>query len=367
MKIWGSEIAMSDLYKFDKKKDEQVMIETDSGKRKKGQYIENLREGDVVNDMYAVKIKNAPRAYKRGTWFSLVVTDKTGEIDVKFWGGDNKDRVKRLYDSFKIGDVIQIRLGNVEIYEEKPQISINEASGGLRRCGTTEYDVSDFIRALDDEKIKSYFDFIKKTVKRIENKQLQDLLSLFFDDKKFVDDFNHSPSAITHHHNYVGGNLEHTVGVVRLCESVCEMYDSVDKDLVFVGAILHDVGKLKEYKAKAAIEKTDDGNFIGHIVMGDRWIREKINELRKKGIDFDDALENKLCHIILSHHGRYEYGSPRMPKTIEAMIVHAADLMDSQVKNFIQNIEEGRKTSDEDWMYIWDSDYGQKRPMYLGD
>ena len=358
---------MSELYKYDKKKDEQTMIETDMGKRIKEQYIENLREGDVVNDMYAVKIKNAPRAYKRGTWFSLVVTDKTGEIDVKFWGGDNKDRVKRLYDSFKIGDVIQIRLGNVEIYEEKPQISINENNGGLRRCGKTEYDVSDFIRALDDEKIKSLFDFVEKTIKNIENKSLQDLLALFFDDKKFVEDFKKSPSAITHHHNYVGGNIEHTVGVIRLCENICEMYEGVDKDLVIVGAILHDVGKLKEYEARAAIEKTNVGNFIGHIVMGEHWIREKINTLRKKGTDFDSDLENKLCHIILSHHGRYEYGSPRMPKTIEAMIVHAADLMDSQVKNFIQNIEEGRKTSDENWMYIWDSDYGQKRPMYLGD
>ena len=87
--------------------------------------------------------------------------------------------------------------------------------------------------------------------------------------------------------------------------------------------------------------------------------------LREKGKDFDKDLGDKLCHIMLSHHGRYEFGSPRMPKTIEAMVVHAADLMDSQVKNFIQIIEEGRKTTDDEWAYIWDSDMGQKRPMYL--
>jgi 3'-5' exoribonuclease len=101
--------------------------------------------------------------------------------------------------------------------------------------------------------------------------------------------------------------------------------------------------------------------------MGDRWIREKIYELRKKNKDFDKDLEDKLCHIILSHHGRYEYGSPRMPKTIEAMVIHQADMMDSQVKNFIQNIEEGRKKSEDDWAYIWDSDIGMKRSMYLGE
>ena len=358
---------MPDLYNYNKKKDEQIMIEADTGKRKKEQFIENLREGDVVNDLYAVKIKNPPKPYKRGTWFGLIVTDKTGEISIKFWGGENKDRVKRLYDSFKSGDVVQVRLGNVEIYEDKPQISINEASGGLRRCSPKEYDVTDFIRSLDEIKIKEFVESVKKDIAGIDNDQLKNLLNLFFLDSKFVDEYNHSPSAITHHHNYVGGNLEHTVGVIRLCKSICEMYDNIKRDLVIAGAILHDIGKLKEYETKAAIDKTPEGNFIGHIVMGDRWIREKIAELRKKGKDFDQDLEDKLCHIILSHHGRYEYGSPRLPQTIEASVIHAADMMDSQVKNFIQNIEEGRRTSEDEWAFIWDSDVGMKRLVYLGE
>ena len=358
---------MPDLYNYNKKKDEQTMIEADTGKRKKEQFVENLREGDVVNDLYAVKIKNPPRSYKRGTWFGIVATDKTGEINVKFWGGDNKDRVKRLYDSFKVGDVIQVRLGNVEIYEEKPQISINETTGGLRRCNPKEYDVRDFIPSLGDEKIKKFLDTIKKDISSIEDGQVKDLLNQFFNDPDFVKQYTSSPSAITHHHNYVGGNLEHSVGVVRLCKSICEMYDGINRDIVIAGAILHDIGKLKEYRAGAAIDKTDEGNFIGHIVMGDRWIREKIAELREKGKDFEQDLEDRLCHIILSHHGKYEFGSPRMPKTIEAAVIHAADMMDSQVKNFIQTIEDGRKTSDDDWAFIWDSDRGQKRPMYLGE
>jgi 3'-5' exoribonuclease len=145
------------------------------------------------------------------------------------------------------------------------------------------------------------------------------------------------------------------------------MYEVINKDLVVTGAILHDIGKLKEYETKAAVDKTDEGNFIGHIVMGDRWIREKITELKNSGKDFDKALEDLLCHIILSHHGRYESGSPRMPKTIAACVVHAADFMDYQVKNFIQNIEEGRKNSEDDWVYIWDSDVGQRRPFYIGE
>jgi len=358
---------MPDLYNYTKEKDEQTMIETDTGKRKKEQYIENLREGDIVNDFFAVKIKRAPRAYKRGTWFDLVVTDKTGEINAKFWGGDNKERVKRLYDSFKIGDVIQVRLGNVEIYEEKPQISINETTGGLRRCGKNEYDVNDFIPSLEKDNIKDLMEIIQEEINEISDNSLKALLKSFFDDKNFVKEFSTSPSAITHHHNYVGGNLEHTVGVVRLCKNICEMYPSINSDLAITGAILHDIGKLREYNATAAIDKTDIGNFIGHIVIGDRWIREKIKEIRKKGNEFDEVLENKLCHIILSHHGKYEFGSPRMPKIVEAAVVHQADMMDSQVKNFIQTIQEGKKSSDDSWGFIWDSDLGQKRLMYLGD
>lgn len=357
---------MSDIYRFDTKKDEQTLIKTDTGKRKKEQFIENLREGDVVNDFFAIKIKNAPRSYKRGTWFDIVVCDKTGEISIKYWGGDNKDRVKRLFDSFSIGDVVQIRTGMVELYEEKPQISINENTGGIRRCSPNEYDVSDFIAALDEEKIKELYAVLKQEIQQIKNQQLKNLFGIFFDDPSFVKHFTHSPSAISHHHNYIGGNLEHSVGVVRLCKNISEMYPEVNKDLLISGAILHDVGKLKEYEYSAAVDKTDEGNFIGHIVIGERWIREKIFQLRQQGSDFSKELEMHLCHIILSHHGRYEYGSPSLPKTVEACIVHQADLMDSQVKNFMQRLDDARKATEDDWAFVYDSDAGKKRPVFLG-
>jgi len=358
---------MTDIYNYDKKSDKQTMIKADTGKRSKEQFVENLREGDVVNDLFAVTMKNPPRSYKRGTWFSFVAIDKTGEVGVKFWGGDNRERVKRLYESFKVGDVVQIRLGNVETYDEKLQISINETNGGLRRCSPNEYIMSDFTKALEEERITELYEKIEKEIKTIENQQLKDLLNAFFNNNNFVKEFTHSPSAITHHHNYVGGNLEHTVGVLRLCNNICEMYPNINKDLLITGAILHDVGKLKEYETTAAIDKTDEGNFIGHIVIGDRWIREKIGELREKGKEFDQKLEDYLCHIILSHHGKYEFGSPRMPKTIEACIIHQADMMDSQVKNFMQRMEEGRTNTDEDWAFVWDADLGRKRVMYLGE
>jgi len=358
---------MGDIYHYDKKKEGQTLIKADTGKRNKEQFVENLREGDVVNDFFAVKIKNPPRGYKKGTWFDFIAADKTGEIFVKFWGGDNKDRVKRIYDSFSVGEVVQIRSGYLEIYEEKPQISVNESTGGIRRCSPDEYDVSDFVPALEEEKINELYVALKKEINNVNNESLKNLLKLFFDDSEFVNEYTHSPSAITHHHNYVGGNLEHSLGVLRLCKNICGMYPDMNEDLLICGAILHDVGKLKEYIINAAIDKTDDGHFIGHIVIGDRWVREKIADLRKNGKNFSEDLEKKLSHIILSHHGRYEWESPRMPMIIEACVLHYADLMDSQVKNYMQNLKDAKKLTEDDWAYVYDPDFGKKRPLFLGE
>jgi 3'-5' exoribonuclease len=358
---------MVDIYQYDKKKEEQTIIKTDTGKRKKEQYIENLRDGDAINDFFAVKLKKAQRVYKRGMFFEFLATDKTGEISVKYWGGENKDRVKRLYESFNTGDVVQVRTGMVENYEDRLQISVNENTGGVRKCAPNEYDVTDFLPALTEERIEELYDFVKKELKTIQNEPLKKLLASFFNDAELVKMYMHSPSAISRHHNYVGGNLEHTVGVVRLCQNISEMYPSVNKDLLLCGALLHDIGKLKEYTYAAAIDISDEGNFIGHIVIGEQWIREKIQELRSSGEKFPKELEQQLIHIILSHHGKYEWGSPKIPKLLEACIVHQADLMDSQVKNYIQMIEDAKKITDEDWIFVYDSDAGKKRAIFLGE
>ena len=356
---------MADIYSYDKKADEQLMIKTDSGKRRKEIFIEDLREGDTVNEAFSVKMKSAPRSYRKGTWFGFTVVDKTGEIPVRFWGGENKDRVKRLYESFSVGDVIKIRSGNVEIYNDKMQISINEKAGGLRRCNPDEYVTSDYLPALEEKEISTLYTQLKTYMDQITNEELQHLLQQFFQDDEFVQAFTHMPSAMTHHHNYIGGNLQHTLGVVRLCDNICKMYPNLNKDLVIAGAVLHDVGKLREYKTSTSIEKTGIGNFIGHIVIGDRWIREKIEHIRAEGYEFNRNLEMYLCHMILSHHGRYEFGSPRLPKLAEAVVLFQADLMDSQVKNHLQKVEEEKKHTEEDWAFVWDSDAGRKKAMYL--
>jgi len=356
---------MTDILSYDKKSNEQVMIRTDDGKRSKEQFIQDIKEGDVVNDMFSVKVKSTPRSYRKGTMFDFVAMDKSGEVAVKFWGGDNKERVKRLFNSFKAGDVVHIRQGNVETYNEKLQISINEKTGGVRRCADEEYEKSDFVPALSKSMINRLFKEVTSFIKEIENKDLQKLMDVFFKDPDFVFTYKHAPSAITHHHNYIGGNMQHCVGVARLCCNISQMYPGLNKDLLIVGALLHDLGKLKEYKATTSIQRTSDGNFIGHIVIGMQWIQEMIAKIRNEGNPFDEELEVFLSHLILSHHGRYEYGSPSVPKIAEAIVLFHADYMDSQVKNFLQKVDDERANTDEDWAYSWDGDMGMKRAIFL--
>jgi 3'-5' exoribonuclease len=145
------------------------------------------------------------------------------------------------------------------------------------------------------------------------------------------------------------------------------MYPKIKKDLLICGALLHDIGKLKEYTYAAAIDISDEGNFIGHIVIGEQWIREKIQEIKASGKEFPKELENQLIHLILSHHGKYEWGSPKIPKLVEGCILHQADLMDSQVKNYLQMIEDAKKLTDEDWTFIYDADAGKRRAIFLGE
>jgi len=356
---------MTDLFQYEKKAEEQTMIKAEGKKRKKIQFIDQLHEGESVNDLFSVKQKNPPRGYKKGTFFDILLTDKTGDINVKFWGGDNKERVKRLFDSFNTGDVVQIRAGSVERYNDKLQISINEKSGGLRRCNEQEYDTSDFVAALPEDEIKRLYKSLQTYIDAIENPQLSSLLKEFFDDEEFADDYIHTPSAMSHHHNLIGGNLQHSLGVVKLSYTISEYYSELDRDLLITGAILHDIGKIKSYQTTTTIGRTDIGNFIGHIVVGDRWIREKISDLRKKGVSFDETLEMKLCHMILSHHGRLEYGAPKLPAFPEAAALFQADLMDSQVKNFLQKIEEKREDSTENWSFMYDPDINGRKAVYL--
>ncbi|PKK86344.1 MAG: hypothetical protein CVT48_01565 [Thermoplasmata archaeon HGW-Thermoplasmata-1] len=335
----------------------------------KKQFIKELVSGDNVEDLFAVKTKNPPRDYAKGVFFEITLADKTGEISLKYWGGANKERLVRLYESFSEGDVIQVRGGKVSDYREKLEVSVNEQSGGLRRCSPGEYVMSDFTNSLPQERIDQLMREAAELVGTIRDSALKLLLDDLFSDRKFAENYRNYPSAFRMHHNYIGGNLEHSVSVAKLCIRIMDNYKSasttLDRDLVVAGALLHDIGKFSEYTYGIITETTDEGRLIGHLVSGEHFIADRIHRLRMAGGKIPESLDMRLRHIMLSHHGRHEWGSPKTPKIPEAVVIAYADNMDAKVKYAMQFVEENRD-AEGGWGQIFDSEQGKKKPFWVG-
>ncbi len=261
----------------------------------------------------------------------LKLSDKKGSISGNIW-----NNAKQLSEMFKEGDVVKIK-GIVINYKGQYQLTINK----IRTASDAEYDLSDFVSTTSkdiNELSEQLFSFIDN----ISNKQIKELLLSFFDDKEFFTRFAKAPAAKSWHHNYVGGLIEHTVSVAKICEFSSIMYP-VDKDLLIAGAILHDIGKVYEYGTAPVIEFTSPGRLLGHICIGDQMVSEKAKTID----DFSEEILMKLRHLILSHHGEYEKAAARLPQTIEAIVLHFADNLDAQTVGVKQILEASEKSESE--------------------
>jgi len=306
----------------------------------KAEFIQDLRGGVDTDSLYTVRLKGTLNKYKGkpGMWFSIVVGDKTGELPLKYWGR-TAESTKKLYGSLQVGDVLHI-LGQVKEYQGQLEIDVSEGLHQLTK--SKAYDLDDFIQKTDKnlDELKLSLD---KYIKSVKEPNLRKLLDSFFSDKEFYDQFCYMPAAMGNHHNYIGGLLEHTIGTIDICEHLAKFYPQLDRDLLITGAILHDIGKILEYSVTTAITITDSGHLRGHIAMGDQMLADKIKDIP----DFPETLTLKLSHMILSHHGELEWGSPKKPATAEAMALHMADNTDAKVRSFLQ-IEQ---TGEDPWVY----------------
>lgn len=303
------------------------------------QFIKGLVFEQKVESFFSVKYKHPPREYKNGFMFTVGLADRTGEIEVNYWGGRNRESIRGVYDSFKEDDVICVS-GIVGEFREKLKIDVNENFGSIRKCTPWEYNIEDFVpkTAEDVKKMASELNEIKNSIKE---KHLLELLELFFEDSEFSEEFIRAPAAMFIHHAYIGGLLEHTLHVARLCETMHKIYPQLNRDLMLCGAILHDIGKIREFRVTTNIKISEEGMLKGHIILGEGMVSEKIKTVK----GFPDNLGIKLCHIILSHHGSGEYGSPKEPQFPEAVAVYYADEYDSKVDQYVK-AKEGADTED---------------------
>ncbi|MBW6461660.1 MAG: HD domain-containing protein [DPANN group archaeon] len=317
----------------------------------KTQFIADISsDGKKVDSLFALKFKKPPVDYKsnkQGKWFEMRLADKTGEMSVKYWGTDEK-KTMDIYDSISKGCVVSIS-GIVQEYPKGSNnfsISVDSALDTLRVCNAEEYDIGDFV-ATTSKDTGSMMSEVMAILGTVKDKDLSGLINLFIEDTAFVDLFSKTPAAMEYHQNYVGGLLEHTLNVMKIADNVCGLYPELDRDLVVCGAFLHDIGKMRELELSGTlIDVSHEGMLIGHTVIGHDMVARKIAEIE----DFPQTLKLKLLHIILSHNGHKEYGSPKVPQLPEAVLVHHADDCDAQVDIFLRLKREAN--TEDSW--IWD-------------
>lgn len=286
---------------------------------KKTVYIENLKAGEKVSSAFLVAEKNLAYSQKGTPYLNLRLKDKTGEIDGKVW--DNADE----WDGqFNKGDIVQV-YGRTLSYKNNLQLSVLE----LKRLTDEEIDLADYF-PVAKQAADEMFAELMTYVETIHTPCLKRLLYAFFNDEKIRTLFKKAPAAKGFHHVYLGGLLEHTLSVTKLLDMTTQHYRDVNRELLLTGGLLHDIGKIYEFDYDRLVQYSDEGRLIGHIVIGVEMVNAKLALIE----DFPKTLAMELRHLILSHHGVLEFGSPKRPKTLEALIVHHIDDLDAKVNAF---------------------------------
>ena len=298
----------------------------------KEQFVSDLKEGERVLSFFLVKHKQFEyfRDRTRGQFLTLSLSDKTGQMLARVW-----EKAPELAETFEEGDVVKV-LGEVEEYLGRLQVIVAR----LRPAKEDEYELEDFLPHTERD-IEKMLATVRETIASVENPHLRTLLDKFFGDEEFVAAFSRAPAARRIHHAYLGGLLEHTVEVIALCQTVLTLYPQINRDLLLTGALLHDVGKTKEFTYQRDIDYSDEGRLLGHVVLSEQMISERMADIP----DFPPELALRLRHLVVSHHGRYEWGSPRRPKTLEACALHYIENLDAQVNRFAQIIAARRDTT----------------------
>ena len=285
-------------------------------------FIKDLTPGDRIADIYMCKHKLSATTKNGKEYYSVTLQDKTGTIDAKIWE-PNSDGIEEFDDT----DYIDV-FGEVTSFNGALQINVKRA----RKCHEGEYDPSLYL-PVSSKDIDVMYKELLGIIGTIENPYLKKLLEEFFiQDEAFITAFRKSSAAKTVHHSFIGGLLEHTLSVTKLCNFYCTAYPALNRDLLLTAAICHDIGKTKELSLYPVNDYTDEGQFLGHIVMGTEMVGEKI-----RGIEgFPVILKQELQHCILAHHGELEYGSPKKPAIIEAVALNLADNTDAKMETFTE-------------------------------
>jgi len=284
----------------------------------KSEYVSDLRPNQDVVTTLLVQAKEVRQKKSGDPYLSLSLVDKSGEIDAKMW-----DNVGEVMETFDRDDFIRVK-GRVQVYQNKPQLTIHK----LQRIDDAEIEFGDFFpaSARDPEEM---FAELRRMLSEIENPHIKALLDAVLDDPEIAARFKQAPAAKSVHHAFLGGLLEHVLSLLKLCRMTGDHYEFIDVDLLYAAAVLHDIGKIHELTYRRSFGYSDEGQLLGHITIGIRMVEDKLRDLP----DFPPRLRTLIEHMVLSHHGLMEFGSPKVPVFPEAMLFHFLDNIDSKMEN----------------------------------
>ena len=305
--------------------------------------IADLQAGQRVEDeVYRVAQKDLRTTSNGSLYIHAVLADASGELLGRMWNASQE-----IFDSIPEGGLLHCR-GRVENYKGNRQFIID----GLRAVELGSVDPTEFLPATKLD-VDALWNEVKDVLRTIKDRDLLALVGKFANDPEFVADFKRAPAAMQMHQAYLGGLVEHTRNVLRLADAICPLYPRVSRDLMLAAILLHDAGKLRELAYATNFEYTSEGQLVGHLVQGVLWVHDKCRELeRETGKPFPAAIETALKHLILAHHGKYEFGSPRLPATAEAIMLHHLDNLDAKLAMVFEAIDHDPDAASEWTSYV---------------
>jgi 3'-5' exoribonuclease len=289
-----------------------------------------MADGDNIDDVF-LAINKQMRSNRQGNLFLQVeLQDRSGSLIARMWNAS--EGVQKMFDD---GGFIHAR-GRVQLYQGALQIILSSISP----VESEKIDLADFLPHTEQD-IAKLLERLRGSVRKMTNHHLRGLVECFLMDEEFMAGFTKAPAGIRNHHAYLGGLLEHVVNLLDGAERILPLYTDLNRDLLLTGIFLHDIGKVRELNYTRSFGYSDEGQLIGHLVIGVEMLNEKLAEVKKlTGERFPYELELRLKHMIVSHHGTYEFGSPKLPMTPEAIALHHLDNLDAKVHTFTRDIRE---------------------------
>lgn len=294
----------------------------------KSVFVTDLEPNQDATSVFLVQSKTIRQKKSGEPYLSLTLVDKTGDIDAKMW-----DNVVEVMDTFERDDFVKVK-GRVQVYQNKPQLTIHK----MIRTDPAEVYLPDFFAASPRNPAEMMAE-LRRIIGTLANPHLKALLTAVFEDEEVASRFQQAPAAKSVHHAYLGGLIEHVLSVCGLAEAAASHYPFIDRDLLLAGVILHDIGKIHELAYERSFSYTDEGQLLGHITIGLRMIDDKLRGLP----EFPPRLRALVEHMVLSHHGELEFGSPKVPVFAEAVLLHFLDNIDSKMENIRATVEQDRQ------------------------